>query len=73
MDEQYFIKDESTGPPYCLLRNLLAGQEATFKTGHKTTNWFKTGKEGQQGHILSPYLFDLYAEYIMGNADLEES
>ena len=57
----------------CLLRNLYAGQEATFRTGHATTDWFKIGKEVCQGCILSPYLFNLYAEYIMRNAGLEEA
>ena len=49
----------------CLLRNLYAGQEATFRTGHGTIDWFKIGKEVCQGCILSPCLFNLYAEYIM--------
>jgi len=49
----------------CLLRNLYAGQKATVRTGHGTTNWFKIGKGVQQGHILSLCLFNLYAEYIM--------
>ena len=57
----------------CLLRNLYAGQEATFRTGHATTDWFKIGKEVCQGWILSPCLFNLYAEYIMRNAGLEEA
>ena len=57
----------------CLLRNLYAGQEATVKTGHGTTDWFQIGKEVCQGCILSPYLFNLYAEYIMRNAGLEEA
>ena len=52
----------------CLLRNLYAGQEATVKTGHGTTDWFQIGKGVRQGSILSPYLFNLYAEYIMRNA-----
>jgi hypothetical protein len=56
----------------CFLRNLYAGQEATVKTGHGTTDWFQMGKGGCQGCILSPCLFKLYAEYIMGNAGLEE-
>ena len=55
------------------LRNLYAGQEATFKTGHGTTDWFQTGKEVCQGCIMSPYLFNLYMEYIMRNAGLEET
>ena len=52
----------------CLLRNLYAGQEATVRTGHGTTDWFQIGKGIRQGCILSPYLFNLYAEYIMRNA-----
>ena len=55
------------------LRNLCAGQEATFRTGHGTTNWFPIGKGVHQGCILSLYLFNLYAEYIMRNAGLEEA
>ena len=57
----------------CLLRNLYAGQEATVRTGHGTTDWFQIGKEVRQGCILSPYLFKLYAEYIMRNAGLDEA
>ena len=57
----------------CLLRNLYAGQEATVKTGHGTTDWFQIGKEVSQGCILSPCLFNFYAEYIMRNAGLEEA
>ena len=56
----------------CLLRNLYAGQEATVKTGHGTTDWFQTGKKVRQGCILSPCWFNLYAEYIMRIAGLEE-
>ena len=56
-----------------LLRNLYAGQEATVRTGHKTTDWFLIGKGVLQGCILSPCLFNLYAEYIMRNAVLEEA
>ena len=54
----------------CLLRNLYAGQEATFRTGHRTADWFQIGKGVCQGCILSPCLFNLYAEYIMQNAGL---
>ena len=57
----------------CLLRNLYAGQEATVRTGHGTTDWFQIGKEVRQGCILSPCLFNLYAEYIMRNAGLDEA
>ena len=57
----------------CLLRNLYAGQEATVRTGHGITDWFQTGKGVGQGCILSPCLFNLYAEYIMRNAGLEET
>ena len=57
----------------CLLRNLYAGQEATVRTGHGTTDWFQTGKGVHKGCILSPCLFNLYAEYIMRNAGLEEA
>ena len=57
----------------CLLRNLYAGQKATVRTGHGTTDWFQIGKGLCQGCILSPYLFNLYAEYIMRNAGLEEA
>ena len=54
----------------CLLRNLYAGQEATVRTGHGTTDWFQIGKGGHQGCILSPCLLNFYAEYIMRNAGL---
>ena len=57
----------------CLLRNLYAGQEATVITGHGTTDWFQIGKGVHQGYILSPCLFNLYAEYIICNAGLDES
>ena len=57
----------------CLLRNLYAGQEATVRTGHGTTDWFQKGKGVLQGCILSPCLFNLYAVYIMRNAGLEEA
>ena len=56
-----------------LMRNLYAGQEATVRTGHGTTDWFQIGKGVRQGCILSPYLFNLYVEYIMRNAWLDEA
>ena len=57
----------------CLLRNLYAGQEATVRTGHGTTDWFQIGKGVRQGCILSPCLFNFYAEYIVRNAGLQEA
>ena len=57
----------------CLLRNLYAGQEATVRTGHGTTDWFQIGKGVRQGCILSPCLFNLYAEYIMRNTGVDEA
>ena len=57
----------------CLLRNLHAGQEATVRTGHGTTDWFQIGKGGHQGCIVSPCLFNLYAKYIIQNAGLNET
>ena len=57
----------------CLLRNLYAGQEATVRTGHGTTDWFQTGKGVHQGCILSPCLFNFYAEYLMRNTGLDEA
>ena len=57
----------------CLLRNLYAGQEATVRTGHGTTDWFQIGKGVHQGYILSPCLFNFYAGYIMRNTRLEEA
>ena len=57
----------------CLLRNLYAGQEATVRAGHKTKDWFQIGKGVRQDCILSPCLFNLYAEYIMQNAGLDEA
>ena len=57
----------------CLSRNLYAGQGATVRTGHGTTGWFQIGKKVHQGYLLSPCLFNLYAEYIMRNAGLEET
>ena len=59
--------------PTCLLRNLYAGQEATGRTGHGMTDWFQIGKEVYQACILSPCLFNLYAEYMIRNAGLEEA
>ena len=56
-----------------LLRNLYAGQEAVVRTGHGATEWFQIGKGVRQGYILSPCLFNLYAEYIMRNAVLDET
>ena len=66
-------RDGNTRPLICLLRNLYAGQEATVRTGHETTDWFQIGKGVRQGCILSPRLFNLFAEYIMKNAGLEEA
>ena len=57
----------------CLLRHMYTGQEATVRTGHGTTDWFQIGKGVHQGCVLSPCLFDLYAEYIMRNAGLDEA
>ena len=57
----------------CLLRNLYSGQEATVRTGHETTDYFQIGKEVRQGCIFSPCLFNLYAEYIMQNTELDEA
>ena len=57
----------------CLLRNRYADKEATLRTGHVTTDWFQTGKGVRQDYILSPCLFNLYAEYIMRNAGLDEA
>ena len=62
-----------SGHPACLLRNLCAGQEATVRTGHGTTDWFQTGKGVHQDCILSPCLSNLYAEYIMRNVGLGEA
>ena len=69
------ILKEMEIPDYltCLLRNLYAGQEATVRTGHGTTDWFQIGKGVGQGYILSPCLFNFYAEYIMRNAGLDEA
>ena len=57
----------------CILRNLYVGQEATVRTGHETTDWFQIRKGIRQGCIMSPCLFNLYAEYIMGNVGLDEA
>ena len=72
---QWKILQEMGVPDHltCLLRNLYAGQEATVRTGHEPTDWFQIGKGVRQGFILPPCLFNLYAEYIMGNAGLEEA
>ena len=60
-------RDGNTRPPDLLLRNLYADQEATVRTGHGTTDWFQIGKSVRQGCNLSPWLFNLYAEYILRN------
>ena len=65
--------DGNTRPPDLPLEKPYAGQEATVRTGHGTTDWFQIGKGLRQGCILSPCLFNLYAEYIMQNAGLEEA
>ena len=67
------LRDGNTRSPDCLLRNLYAGQEATVRTGHGKTDWFPIGKGVHQGCILSPCLFNFYAEYIMRNARLDEA
>ena len=66
-------RDGNTRPPTCVLRNLYAGQEATVRTGHGTTDWFQIGKGVHQGCISSPCLFNLYAEYTTRNAGLEDA
>ena len=66
-------RDGNTRPPYLLLRNFYAGQEATVRTGHGTMDWFKIGKGACQGCILSPCLFNFYAVYITWNAGLDEA
>ena len=68
-----FSRDGNTRPPYLPPRNLYAGQEATVRTGNGTTDWFQTGKGVHQCCILSLCLFNLYAEYIMQNAGLDEA
>ena len=73
--KRWKILQEMGIPDYlsCLLRNLYSGQEATVRTGHGSTDWFQIGKGVRQGCILSPCLFNFYAEYIMRNAGLEET
>ena len=73
-NKRWTILEEMEIPDHltCLLRNLYAGQEAPVRTGHGTTDWFQIGKGVHQGCILSPCLFNLYAEYILRNAGLEE-
>ena len=66
-------RDGNTDHLTCLLRNLYAGQEATVRTGHGPTDWFQIGKGVHQGCILSPCLFNFYAEYIMRHGGLEET
>ena len=68
-----YERDGNTRHMTCLLRNLYAGQETTVRTGHETTDWFQIGKGLSQGCILSPCLFNLYAEYIMRNTGVEEA
>ena len=68
-----FLEIEISDHVTCLLINLYAGQEATVRTGHGTTDWVQIGKGVHQGCILSPFLFNLYAEYIMKNVGLEEA
>ena len=74
-NKQWEILKEMGVPNHfsCLLRNLYAGQEATVRTRHGTMDWFKIGKGVEEGYILSPCLFHLYAEYITQNARLDES
>ena len=66
-------RDGNTGPPDLPPENLHAGQETIVRSGHGTTDWLQIGNEVCQGYILSPYLFNLYAEYIMRNAGLDEA
>ena len=66
-------RDGDTKPPALPLEKLYAGQEATVRTGHGTKDWFQIGKGESQGYILSPCLFNLYGEYIMRNAGLDEA
>ena len=76
MDHNKLENSEEMGIPdhlICLLRNLYAGQEATVRTGNGTTDWFQIRKGVHEGYILSPYLFNLYAEHVMRNAGLDEA
>ena len=76
MDHNKLWKIQELGIPdhlTCLLRNLYAGQEPTVRTRHGTTYWFQTGKGVLRGYVLSPCFFNLYAEYIMRNAGLDEA
>ena len=76
VDQNKLENSERDGIPDHLtyiLRNLYAGQEATVRIGHRTTDWFQVGKGVRQGCILSPWIFNLYAEYIMNNAGLDET
>ena len=66
-------RDGNTRPPYLPPKKLYAGQEATVRTGHGTTDWFQIEKGVRQGCVLSSHLFNLYAEYIMQNAPLDEA
>ena len=70
---EHSSRDGTSRPPDLPLRNLCAGQEATVRTGHGTIHWFQIGKGVRQGCILSPCLLNLYAEYIMRNAELDEA
>ena len=70
---EYYEREGNIRPPDLPLRKLYAGQEATIRTGHGITDWFQIGKGVCQGCLLSPCLFNLYAEYIMRNAGLEEA
>ena len=70
---KFLKRDDNTRPPDLPPENLYAGQEATVRTGHGTTHWFQIGKGVRQGCMLSPCLFNLYAEYIMRNASLDEA
>ena len=70
---EYSERDRNTRSPACLLRNLYAGQEATVRIRYGTADWFQIRKGVRQGCILSPYLFNFYAEYIMRNSGLDEA